>query len=277
VPGSFDETLANIRLALSAGVRVALSTVISRDNWHDLAAVVELGRELGVQHVAFNRYLGEPMPDIEPTEAQQRLACAAVEQMIQAGAPAKYGIGLPQCFLSNSSEGCLAGVAYAAIDPWGRLHPCVHSPSIVGSLHEHSLADLWRSPAMAAWRGLMPADCIGCAAYSVCHGGCRAVQELRSDRRDPLRQDPLASFAPARPVRDLPAAGRPILQGTLRPESFGYVVLGQGQLLPVPAEARPLLTACDGTLTCSILAERYGQPGLELLGDLWEVGLLHIA
>ena len=247
VPGSFDETVANVRLALSAGVRVALSTVITQQNWHDLEAVVNLGRELGVQHVAFNRYLGGPAPDIEPNEAQQGAACADIERLIEAGAAAKYGIGLPQCFVTNASEGCLAGVAYAAIDPWGRLHPCVHSPSIIGSLHERSLAELWHSPAMAAWRNLMPEECQRCAAYNACHGGCRAVQELRPDRRDPLRRNALASFAPLRRPRTLPGEGRPVLRGILRPESFGYVIMGQGQLLLVRAGARPLLAACDGT------------------------------
>ncbi len=276
VPGSFDETIANIRLALAAGVRVALSTVITRQNWRNLEAVVDWGRELGVQHVAFNRYLGEPASDIEPDEAQHRAACVEIEQLIQAGAAVKYGIGLPQCFMVNASEGCLAGAAYAAIDPWGRLHPCVHSPSIIGSLHEQSLAELWHSPAMAAWRALMPDECERCAAFSACHGGCRAVQELRPDRRDPLRRSALVSFTTHGDPRSLPAGGRPVLQGAVRTEPFGYVVLGQGQLLPVRAEARPLLDACDGTLTFSALAEQFGQPGLELLGDLWETGLLRI-
>ncbi len=276
VPGSFDETIANVRLALSAGVQVALSTVITRQNLRDLAAVVELGRELGVQHVAFNRYLGEPSPDIEPDEMQQRAACAEIERLIAAGASVKYGIGLPQCFMINASEGCLAGAAYAAIDPWGRLHPCLHSPSIIGSLREQSLAELWQSPAMTAWRDLVPDECESCAAYSICHGGCRAVQELRPDLRDPLRRNALTSFVRGEKFRALPVGGRPVLRGALRPEPFGYVVLGQGQLLPVRPEAEPLLTACNGTLTFAALAERFGQPGLELLGDLWEVGLLHV-
>lgn len=274
VQGSFAETLANVQIALAAGVPVALSTVITRQNWHAVAEVVDLGRALGVQHVAFNRYLGIPAPAIDLDEPQQRAACAEIERLIAAGAGAKYGIGLPQCFMANSSEGCLAGVAYVAIDPWGRLHPCVHSPSIIGSLHERPLSELWQSPTMAAWRGLMPAECTGCAAYSVCHGGCRAVLELRPDRRDPLRRSALASFAQLRDPRVLPASIRPVLQGVLRPEPFGYVVLGQGQLLPVRPEAQPLLAACDGALTFATLAERFGQPGLELLGELWELGLL---
>jgi hypothetical protein len=46
--------------------------------------------------------------------------------------------------------------------------------------------------------------------------------------------------------------------------------------MPVRAEAQPLLAGCDGALTFAGLADQFGQPGLELLGDLWEMGLLDV-
>ena len=206
-----------------------------------------------------------------------RSAVRRIEALIAAGEPVKYGIGMPQCFQRNDSEGCLAGVAYIAVDPWGRVHPCAHSPSMIGSLHEATLFDLWHSPAMDTWRGLMPAECTSCAAYASCHGGCRAVQEIRADRRDPLRKEPLARFTPRRLPRALPAHARPKAQIRLRPESFGYVALGRGQVIPVLEAARSLIEACDGTATFAQLTERFGQGGLELLGELWEAGMLDLA
>jgi AdoMet-dependent heme synthase len=276
VAGSFDETVANIRLALDASIPVALSTIITRWSWRELEAIAEMGQRLGVQHVAFNRYLGAPDCTLEPTKTQMESAVKTIESMVRAGTPVKYGIGMPQCFQLNSSEGCLAGVAYVAIDPWGRLHPCAHSPSFVGSLHEAPLYQLWRGSAMDAWRALMPAECAECAAYAACHGGCRAVQELRANRRDPLRRQPFASFDLGLQARDLPADGRPLAQLRLRPESFGYAVLGHGQIFPVRSEARPVIEACDGTATFAQLAAQYGQDGLDILGDLWEAGLVDI-
>jgi radical SAM protein with 4Fe4S-binding SPASM domain len=276
VPGSFDETVSNVRLAVESGITVALSTVITRYSWNEIEAVVELGQELGVHHIAFNRYIGGPLSEIEPTEEQTRTALLRVQELAQAGAAVKYGIGVPQCFIANDSEGCLAGVAYASIDPWGNLRPCAHSPTVVGSLHESSITELWHSPAMEQWRALMPTDCVSCAAYPVCHGGCRAIQELVPEQRDPLRHAPLDTFEPALETRKLPASGRPQAALRLRKESFGYVLLGRGQVMPVRPEARPVVEACTGEWTLAQLASRFGEAGLDLLGELWDAGMLDL-
>jgi len=207
-------------------------------------------------------------------EDQTRAAVLRVQALAEAGAAVKFGIGVPQCFVPNDSEGCLAGVAYASVDPWGKLRPCAHSPTVIGSLKEASMHELWHSETMNAWRALMPPECTTCAAYSVCHGGCRAVQELHPDRRDPLRGEPLVEYFPPQTVRELPASVRPRAVVRLRQESFGYALLGQGQVLPVRAEARALVEACNGSATFAELAERFGQSGLNLLGELWESGML---
>ena len=274
VLGSFAETVSNIRLAVGSGITVALSTVITRYSWDELETIVEFGRELGVHHIAFNRFIGRPMPEIEPSQEQMRAAVLRVQALAQAGAAVKFGIGVPQCFVPNDSEGCLAGVAYASIDPWGHLRPCAHSPTVIGSLREESIYELWQGDAMTAWRELMPSACTTCAAYSVCHGGCRAVQELRPGGRDPLRGDPLARYLPPETVHELPAQVRPRALVRLRPEPFGYALLGQGQILPVRPEARAVVEACDGSSSFAELAARFGQGGLDLLGELWELGML---
>jgi radical SAM protein with 4Fe4S-binding SPASM domain len=227
-----------------------------------------------VQAVAFNRYIGPPRLYLEHGDGKLQTALQRVQSIVRAGAPVKYGIGVPQCFALNESEGCLAGVAYVSIDPWGNLRPCAHSPTVIGSLQERSLAELWHSAEMDAWRALMPPECTACAAYSVCHGGCRAIQELRPDGRDPLRRAPLSEYVPPQPVRELPAGVRPCAALRLRPEPFGYALLGQGQVVPVRAEARPVVEACDGRATFAELADRFGQGGLDLLGELWELGML---
>jgi len=277
VPGSFDETVSNVRLAVESGITVALSTVITRYSWDELEAIVALGRALGVHHVAFNRYIGAPFSEIEPTEEQTQDAILRVQALARAGDAVKYGIGVPQCFTPNDSEGCLAGVAYASIDPWGNLRPCAHSPTVVGSLCDASMAEIWHNPAMERWRARMPADCVSCAAYPVCHGGCRAIQELRPDGRDPLRRAPLDTFEPPVETRRLPASGRPRAVVRLREEAFGYALLGGGRVMPVRSEARPVIEACTGEWTFAQLASRFGEAGLDLLGELWAAGMLELA
>jgi radical SAM protein with 4Fe4S-binding SPASM domain len=198
----------------------------------------------------------------------------AIDNLIVAEASVRYGIGIPQCFAINRSGGCLAGAAYATIDPWGNLRPCNHSPTIIGSLFEQSMHELWHSDKMNAWRALMPDDCLTCTAYTICHGGCRAVLELRPDQSDPLRGEPLTTYSPDQAMKEIPADACPIPNLRMREEVFGYALLGRGYVVPVAAEAQSLLAACDGATSFSQLAKRFGQSGLDLLGELWEKGLL---
>ena len=243
VSGSFAETCANIRLAAAQGISVMLSTILTHQSWNQIEQVLELAQTLGARSVAFNRYLGTPLPGIEPTKDELRAAQIAIERLIAIGSPVKYGVGVPQCFTLNHSGGCLAGVAYATLDPWGNLRPCNHSPTVVGSLRGHPLRELWHSEPMNAWRALMPNECLACTAYSICHGGCRAIQELRADQRDPLRQQPLADYKSARETKEIPANARPVPNYHIRQEPFGYILLGRGQVIPVAKEAKRVLDA----------------------------------
>ncbi len=277
VAGSFQETVDNVRLATENHIAVMLSTIITHHSWNEIETVVALAQDLGVQGVAFNRYLGAPLPDIEPTLDEMQTALRMIQDLPSMDARIKYGIGIPQCFAINNSEGCLAGVAYVTIDPWGNVRPCNHSPTVIGSLYEHSIHDLWHSDAMGAWRALMPTECTTCAAYSVCHGGCRAVQELRADGRDPLRGEPLSEYLPPQEIKELPASVRPRRNFRIREEEFGYALLGQGHILPVAREAWQVMNACDGAMSFAELAAQFGQPGLDLLGELWELGMLDAA
>ena len=201
IPGSFDETIANIRLAISAGLLVATSTVITRQNYDQIAEIASLAADLGADHAVVSRYLGEPLPDLEPAAEELLTAVRAIEELRSAGARVRYGDCVPQCFVENSSTGCLAGVAYCAVDPWGNLRPCNHSPAVVGSLLEQPIESLWHSAAMARWRDLIPAACHTCAEFPRCHGGCRALAELRPEQRDPLVGAPLAQARPSERVR----------------------------------------------------------------------------
>ena len=277
VKGSFTETLDNIALATSYGINVKLSTIITHQNWDEIEKIVMLTQQLGAECVTFPRYIGPTLPGIEPSPEESYAAVQQIETLIASGAPVEYGICIPQCFTQNGSKGCTAGAAYIAIDPWGNVRPCNFSPTVIGSLHEHSMHDLWHSDKMNAWRALMPVECTTCAAYSICHGGCRAVQELRPDGRDPLRDKPLTEYTPAQEIKELPSSVRPRRNFRIREEKFGYALLGQGQAVPVAPDAWEIVNACDGAMSFAELAARFGQSGLDLLGELWELGMLDAA
>lgn len=193
VAGSFDETVVNFQRAAEAGLLVAASTVLTRYNCSRIPSTIEFALSLGVDHVVFNRYLGAPLPSLEPNRSQLQEAVHTIETMMAQGAPVRYGNPIPQCFAANSSRGCLAGVAYCTIDPGGNMRPCNHSPTIVGNLLVCPLDDLWRSETMRRWRNLSPDACDACLAFYNCRGGCKALAEIRLERQDPLVGLPLAA------------------------------------------------------------------------------------
>jgi len=219
VPGSFDETVANVRRAVAAGISVTLSTVLHRANLGELAAVVALAESLGTDHVVFNRYLGPSVPEIAITDAQLMQATHTVDTMREQGQPVTFGVCIPQCFTPSSSTGCLAGVAFCAVDPWGNLRPCNHSPLTAGNLLSGTLEEAWHSPEMERFRQAIPEACHTCAAFSTCHGGCRALVMELNLPGDPLMVGPLREFGPPPPVQ-MGCNWRPLRRFEMRQEPF---------------------------------------------------------
>ena len=200
VPGSFYETHTNIGRAVAAGLSVTASTVITKHNWQEIGAIVALSQELGAHHAVFNRYLGPPLPEIEPSQEQLQHAIQTIEYISQwptngQQPKVKFGNCIPQCFYPSSSIGCLAGIAYCSIDPWGNVRPCNHAPLICGNLLEQSLEEIWNSEAMEYWRGLIPSQCKHCLELPKCHGGCQALAMLLGMDKDPLIGKPVLTKA----------------------------------------------------------------------------------
>ncbi len=205
-PGSFEETIANIQLAVDARLKVITSTVLTRYNCPEIEAIVALGRELGADDAAFQRFIGAALPEIEPSELELQQAVRTIENIANGeGRPGgnghgpkedgsksvRFGTPIPHCFTANSSYGCLAGVAQATIDPWGNVRPCNHAPLVCGNLLTQSLEEIWHSAAMMKWREMIPNECRRCLAFEKCRGGCRATAMLRGLERDPLMNIPI--------------------------------------------------------------------------------------
>jgi len=179
VPGSFEETLVAIKRAIGAGLPVTLSTVITRFNADQLERLIELVQELGAEGVALNRYIGAPLPALEPTPEQFQQVIRTVQAWQNAGAPVKWGVPLPLCWTSTPTVPCLAGKAFVTVDPWGKVRPCNHAPLYLGDLLEQPLMEILQSPAAQSWQSLIPERCADCSIASICHGSCRAEMLLR--------------------------------------------------------------------------------------------------
>jgi len=277
VPKSFAETMANIRRAVAAGLSVTTNTVITKHNYSEVEQIVALSKELGAHHAVFNRYLGQHLPDIELTNAELKEAIQAIEHLRVAGYPAKFGNCTPQCFYRSSSTGCLAGVAYCTVDPWGNVRPCNHASLICGNLLEQSVEDVWNSEAMKHWRGLIPAQCESCLEFSKCHGGCRAVAMQLGIEKDPLIVKPILE-KPDEPLTELTLyeGAHPISKFDIRPEEFGYVLIYGNRVVPVSHQAKVILDSLDGQTTLRQIEETYGRPGLSFVGSLYQQGLVRL-
>jgi radical SAM protein with 4Fe4S-binding SPASM domain len=282
VPGSFDETLANIRQAVTAGLNISTSTVITRHNWAEVADIAHLSHSLGAHHAVFNRYLGSPLPEIEPTSSQLRAAIETVELLgrrpvSDTRCAVKFGNCIPQCFARSSSTGCLAGVAYCTVDPWGNVRPCNHAPMVVGNLLEQSIEQVWHSDGMQHWREMIAPQCRSCVELSRCHGGCRAVAMIQGVENDPLMRTPIHDAPPSSPVElSLYERAHPIAHFTLRDEPFGLVLIRDSHVVFVDPHVKPILDACDGTITLHHVQHRFGQVALNFVGFLYQEGLVEL-
>lgn len=267
IPGSFDETIENIKLATEAGIPVTLSTIITRYSYNQAQAVYELGQRLGVQRVAFNRYVGLPTDDSAPTPHQLKQALIDIEAMRLQGANVKLTVTVPQCFHPTSATSCGAGDAFITVDPWGNVKPCNHTPMILGNLLYDSVEQIMANEQLDYWRNLTPAGCNDCAALTICGGGCRAEAMLNQNPHDTLISGP---FIPQKEDYKeffvLPDYLHPIATYTFTEADFV-----DGIDWPM---RQILLTSLNGTVTLKELGMQYGQDMLDLIGTMHKEGII---
>lgn len=275
-PGSFDETLTNVQKAVEANLPVSLSCIITHHNWHRTEEMLRLARRLGATSVVFNRYLGPEATGLSPSQQELHSAVLSVRALRAAGEPVKFGNCFPQCFLSTGQTGCLAGVAFLTIDPWGRVRPCNHTSSVCGNLLQQSVEEIWDSPELNQWRTQYATQCRDCAAFSTCRGGCRAQASLCSQDLDPLATHPLPVFKGPPVEWSVCEQARPLGRFVTRPERFGTLLLAGNRLFPVRRELQSVLTALDGQTSMRQIHERHGAAGLALIASLYQHGMVDL-
>jgi len=279
IRGSFQETTANIRLAVEAGLMVNTNTVITSHNYDQVEQIVDFVHTLGVSTAIIARYIGKPVPEIEVTPKQLKQAVEVAEQKRQEGSRVKFSACIPQCFAPSSAYACTAGYTFFTIDPWGNVRPCNHAPLLCGNLLQQSVASIWHSEPMERWRNSVPVECKSCSAFSWCHGGCHAEAMAHGLVADPLMGEPISDYEPSvQPHREitLGKTDLPVMYCQVRPESFGYLLIRGTHTALVSHEAWAILDACDGTVTFEEIRERFGQKGLDLVGALVERGFIEL-
>ena len=183
VNGSFEETVKNIQLAINAGLTTGISTIITRDNFSFIDEVVSFAFSMGIDHINFARHLPTRGYESVPNNTQLKTAMEKVEKHYKNGKSVAFSVCIPQCFSPSSSEGCLSGIAYCVIDPWGNVRPCPHTSIICGNLLENSMEEIWDGSSMKHWREMMPQQCNSCVELDKCHGGCKAAAFLNNSTK----------------------------------------------------------------------------------------------
>lgn len=270
---TFTRIVNNIQLAVSAGLSVAISTVITRQNYDKLWEIALMGEQLGANHIAFNRYIGSHqylMPSIE----QMQVAVGNIESMLDQNRKVGYGVCIPPCFAPNQSHGCSAGIAYGVVDPWGRLRPCAHTPvATKHSLLEATVDSLWQSEVLHKWRRMLLTGCEGCAAVSVCRGGCTALKQICDLQQDPLKTGWLSEKEWIRPHIALPARAWVIPRYEVLESSRVLNLVSDSGIVTLSSEARSLLDTL-AQLPLDELDRCLGGAVIDFVGYLYERGMV---
>jgi uncharacterized protein len=181
IPNSDIERAA--RLLRDGGVPFSLLCVVSRENVHKPKEVVRYLATLGPHFQAIpchRRTPGGEDPGPSPSEWWAWLS-GAHAAIRDEGLPISFGNAMTVGGMKRGMAGDCTHTGcgtYLVVSPSGSVHPCdffVEDPYCLGSIHEHSLADIMRSKRMADFKALhdIPhADCEPCKVRSLCNRGC---------------------------------------------------------------------------------------------------------
>ncbi|MHC1686254.1 MAG: radical SAM protein [Methanothrix sp.] len=204
VAGAWDRALQGMRNARDAGLKTGLRITLTRDNWQDVPALLNLALEEGIPRfclyhlVPTGRGAGIAERDVTPEQRRsviRLLAEAAVElkdrniEILTTDSPMD-GAYLLELLkgdprqeqvrkLLTNAGGCSTGVKVANINHKGDVHPCHFMPHVVvGNVRERSFRDIWidnPSPELSALREIksnLKGACGKCDYLDLC-GGCR--------------------------------------------------------------------------------------------------------
>lgn len=204
--GCWARTIQGIRNCVEAGLFVGMATTFTRGNFVEMDDLICLAKKLKVgSFYAFNfipagRGKGIEQQDLTPEMREKMLqkmydtllskelfaftTCPQYGRFCYQKAPDglivnshySYLEGQQAKMLSDYMGGCGAGRLYCAIQPNGKVTPCVFIPIEVGDLRKNTLAEIWRNSKVMQDlrdRSDLKGHCGKCEYRSMC-GGCRA-------------------------------------------------------------------------------------------------------
>ena len=192
VPGSFERTIMNIQQYVKAGLWVGLHFVPLRSNYRDARTMTDLAADLGVDELAFLRFVPQGRgvtnrPELELSHGEFQWLLRELSSMAASETRLIIRVGCPLSFSAAGLESkeCKAGLTTALVDPFGRMHACSAFKNLPGT-DTPDLGPDWN----VAWhscqrRGVgevtaegLSGACAVCKNLAECRGRCAAQRYL---------------------------------------------------------------------------------------------------
>ncbi len=161
VEGSFDRLMENIPAMRAVGLRVRVNTAVTAWNEHQVEAMMDLTRDLGValqlDPEVTPRDNGDRTPlSIAPSAGGIREMYRVQRERFAAGDPKAPAPEIGRDADRHQGPGgsvavdkhCGAGSSTLAVDPYGEVYPCVQWRWSIGNLHRRPIREIWRASGM---------------------------------------------------------------------------------------------------------------------------------
>ena len=169
--GGFKEAIRGIKALKKEGLNISISTVLTKENFDEMAAIYKLGEELGVPL---------SIAPVSPTGRgfNQELLLTP-RQIYELFCYSHRGDDGKISMLPIPRERCSIGTS-PVVTPTGDVYPCMltkYEPLKLGTIRESTLKEIWEtSPLLSELYALNVEKlepCKTCENKSFCGGGCR--------------------------------------------------------------------------------------------------------
>lgn len=197
VDGVFDKVVRGIKILRKYPISLSILTVITKHNYKDLANIVKLANELGVNSVRFApmhisypyNIRGSQLTSLAKFNNKElidlRDEILRVKDLLrECGMTSDSDIyfeNIPKFFLKKLEQICFAGYAYCYIDCYGNVSPCIKIPSTC-DITNTTLKQIWHSEEFNKLRQrVRKLQCPGCwdISYTEPNFICQPLYLLR--------------------------------------------------------------------------------------------------
>jgi len=205
--GSYERTLNALKSLRKVGIKVTLQMTILKNNFREVSRIVEIGKEMGADHVTFSRLVPLGRAVLNRTELElskeETIEVAYILKQLKNQnhdyISSDYIIWYDRLSSLNNVQtidrhfkditllNCSAGKHDCTITPDGFVLPCGFLRDLkCGNILQQEFLDIWKnSPTMKNFRKLMYVSidkvqwkCRRCKLRYKCGGGCRAAAFL---------------------------------------------------------------------------------------------------